>query len=297
MGLRIIPRRPQNCTYETLAQPEDEVTLNSGMLSVLFSESTNYGRIPATMPKQSYFTPELFKFFRQLKRNNNREWFLKHKQQYEEVVRDPFLKFISDFQPRLHKISPHFMVDPKPNGGSLLRIYKDLRFRPDSPPYKTMAAARFPHNARKQTPAPGLYLHIEAGQTFYAGGLWRPDPQPRNQVREAILEAPAQWKKAAKGKRFTTLCEISKESSNKLAPGIDPSHPLAEDLRLKDFTFHTMFTDAQVCAPDFLDRVVEITQAAAPYMEFLTRALGLPWSSGERLSQRELSNVESFAVS
>jgi uncharacterized protein (TIGR02453 family) len=231
-----------------------------------------------------------------LKRNNNREWFLAHKQQYEETVRDPFLKFISDFQPRLHKISPHFIADPKPVGGSLLRIYKDLRFRPDAPPYKTMAAARFPHSAYKQTTAPGLYLHIETGTTFFAGGLWHPEPEARNRVREAILQAPAQCKKASKGKRLTALCEFGKDSMNRMPPGIDPNHPLAQDLKLKDFTFFAMFTDKEVYAPDFLESITSISNAAGPYLEFLTRAVGLPWSSGEKLSKRELSNVESFQV-
>jgi uncharacterized protein (TIGR02453 family) len=248
------------------------------------------------MAKQPYFSPDLFKFFKQLKRNNNRDWFQAHKQQYEETVRDPFLKFISDFQPRLHRISPHFIADPKPNGGSLLRIYKDLRFRPDAPPYKTMAAARFPHSAYKQTAAPGLYLHVEGGTTFFAGGLWHPEPEARNRVREAILASPAQWKKASKGKRLTSLCEFGKDSMTKMPPGVDPKHPLADDLKLKDFTFYTMFTDAQVCAPDFLDRVVNVSEAAGSYLEFLTRALGLPWSSGEKMTKRELSNVESFEL-
>jgi len=82
--------------------------------------------------KQAYFTPELFTFLRQLKRHNNREWFQANKNRYETSVRDPFLKFIEDFRPRLHNISPHFIAEPKASGGSLLRIYKDLRFRPDA---------------------------------------------------------------------------------------------------------------------------------------------------------------------
>ena len=131
------------------------------------------------MTRDSHFSPKLFAFLRQLKRHNNREWFQSHKTQYEQLVRDPFLRFIRDFQPKLQGISPHLIADPKPSGGSLLRIYKDLRFRPDAPPYKTMAAARFPHSAWKKTVAPGFYLHLETKQSFFAGGLWHPDPETR----------------------------------------------------------------------------------------------------------------------
>jgi uncharacterized protein (TIGR02453 family) len=244
------------------------------------------------MAKQEYFGPEFFKFFGQLKRHNNREWFLANKPRYETVVRDPFLKFIEDFRPRLHKISPHFIADPRASGGSLLRIYRDLRFRPDADPYKTMAAARFPHDAWKQKTAPGFYLHLEAGSSFFAGGLWRPDPEPRNMTREAIVKHPALWKKILNSRKFKAACELSGEVMKRMPPGYDPEHPLAEDLKRKDFITFRSFSDEQVCAPDFLDRITHFVGAVAPFMEFLTRALGLPWSSSERATLREPVNVE-----
>jgi uncharacterized protein (DUF2461 family) len=48
-----------------------------------------------------YFTPELFRFLNPLKRNNHREWFAPNKARYEASVRDPVLRFISDFAPLL----------------------------------------------------------------------------------------------------------------------------------------------------------------------------------------------------
>ena len=69
------------------------------------------------MSRHAYFTPELFKFLRQLDKHNNREWFQENKSRYEQFVRDPFLKFIEDFRPQLNAISPHFIADPKPVGG------------------------------------------------------------------------------------------------------------------------------------------------------------------------------------
>jgi uncharacterized protein (TIGR02453 family) len=234
------------------------------------------------MAKQPYFIPEFFKFLNQLKRHNNRKWFAANKHRYESEVRDPFLKFIEDFRPRLHKVSPHFIADERRTGGSLLRIYRDLRFRPDADPYKTMAAARFPHTSWKQVPAPGFYLHLESGTSFLAGGLWHPDPQTRNTVIGAIASNAAQWKKAVSGKRFKATCELSGEAMKRMPPGYDPEHPLAEDLRRKDFIAFTKFNDQQVCAPDFLDSVTHFVEAVAPLMEFLTRALSLPWSSGDK---------------
>ena len=244
------------------------------------------------MAKQTYFTPEFFKFLNQLKRHNNREWFLVNKHKYESNVRDPFLKFIEDFRPRLHKISPHFIADPRRSGGSLLRIYRDLRFRPDADPYKTMAAARFPHSAWKQVPAPGFYLHLEAGTSFFASGLWHPEPETRNTIRKALLNDPAQWKKATSGKKFKARCELGSEVLKRMPLGYDPEHPLAEDLKRRDFIAFTKFNDQQVCAPDFLDRVTDYVEAVAPFMKFLTSALSLPWSSSDRAAIRDPAQVD-----
>jgi len=78
--------------------------------------------------KQAYFGPGLFDFLRQLRRNNNRDWFQANKARYERDVRGPALRFIEDVGPRLRQISRHLVADPRPVGGSLFRIHRDIRF-------------------------------------------------------------------------------------------------------------------------------------------------------------------------
>src|ERR1051325_5126096 len=234
------------------------------------------------MSGHAYFTPELFKFLRQLDQHNNREWFQENKSRYEKFVRDPFLKFIEDFRPKLNAMSPHFIADPKPVGGSLLRIYRDMRFRKDQAPYKTMMAARFPHRAYKERMAPGLYLHLDPEHSFFACGLWHPDGDTRALVREAIVRDPQRWKLAMRRKVFASVWEVSGESFTRLPAGFDPNHPLAVDLKRKDFTAHMMFTEEQVCSTAFLQSISRATRAAAPFIEFLTRAVGLPWSAHDK---------------
>jgi len=46
------------------------------------------------MPDTNIFSPELFELLRQLKRHNNREWFVKNKARYHELVVEPALLFI-----------------------------------------------------------------------------------------------------------------------------------------------------------------------------------------------------------
>ena len=102
------------------------------------------------MPKAAHFSPELFKFLRELKRHNSREWFMANKPRYEEVVRQPCLAFIRDLEAPLKKISPHYVASAKPVGGSLFRIHRDTRFSGDKTPYKTHVGMTFFHETAKQ---------------------------------------------------------------------------------------------------------------------------------------------------
>ncbi len=79
------------------------------------------------MGKQ-YFTPEVFAFLSELANNNEKAWWEDNKQRYIEVIKEPAKEFIADFEPRLHKLSPHFVADTRTNGGSLMRPYRDTRF-------------------------------------------------------------------------------------------------------------------------------------------------------------------------
>ncbi len=166
-----------------------------------------------------------------------------------------------------------------------------MRFRPDGDPYQTMAAARFPHEAWKQTTAPGFYLHLAPGSCFLGCGMWHPNPEPRNRVRQAIVNDPAAWKKGTTGRRFKSLCELSGEISKRMPPGFDPEHPLAEDLRRKDYITVTYFTDEQITRP-LLSLVTGAVSAAAPLMKFLTRSQGLPWAADEKLAPRDVMEVD-----
>lgn len=78
-----------------------------------------------------YFDKGMFEFLGELAAHNDRAWFQANKDRYERDVKEPFLDFISDAGPRLRKISPQLVADPRPVGGSLFRIYRDVRFSKD----------------------------------------------------------------------------------------------------------------------------------------------------------------------
>jgi len=229
------------------------------------------------MPRQAYFTPELFEFLRKLKKNNTRDWFLKNKSRYEEVARDPALRFISDIGPALRKISPHLRADARPVGGSLFRINRDIRFSADKSPYKTWLAMGFGHDGRKEAAAPGSYLHLEPGTSFAGGGIHMPDTSTLTKIRDAIVKDSAGWRRAIAEKKGGPIYQNTHEKLKRSPQGYDPNHPLVEELKRKEFTWHVTYSEADACRPDFMDRFLEACRAASPFDRFLAKAVGVPW--------------------
>jgi uncharacterized protein (TIGR02453 family) len=229
------------------------------------------------MEKRSHFGPKLFKFLRELEKNNHRDWFQANKQRYEQDVRDPMLGFIADFGPRLSKINRHFVADPRPSGGSMFRIYRDTRFSKDKSPYKTMAAAQFRHQDGKDVHAPGFYLHLEPGNVFAGTGIYHPDNRTLAKVRDAIVEHPERWKRITSARAFKNTWSLSGDSLKKPPRGYDGEHPLIEDLKRKDFVIMTGYSEKEACLSEFINQFARACRQASPFVEFLTRAVGLPF--------------------
>ena len=221
--------------------------------------------------------PALFDFLRELKANNERPWFEANKARYIADVRDPMLDFIAAFAEPLAEISPHFVADPRANGGSLFRIYRDTRFSPDKTPYKTNVGAHFRHVAGKDAHAPGFYLHLDPEACFAGCGIWSPGGEALAQIRGAIADNPNGWKRVTQAEAFRETFDIMGQSLKRPPRGFDAGHPLIEDLKRKDFVARTRFDEAYAVQPDFLQRFVQIVKDGSEFVGFLSRALGVPF--------------------
>lgn len=222
-----------------------------------------------------YFTTSSLSFLRQLDRNNKRDWFETHKDEYEATVRGPALNFIRDMADELAAISPHFLAQPRKVGGSLMRIYRDVRFSKDKRPYKTNIGIQFRHEQGKDVHAPGFYVHIDPHECFVGVGIWRPDSPALGKIRDRIAEQPAKWQAAMSGKAFRQHYVLSGESLQRPPRGYAKDHPLIEDLKRKDFIAIAPIDEALVLSPRFRQQVLQHFKAADDYMQFLCQALAL----------------------
>lgn len=217
-----------------------------------------------------YFTPDSFAFLRELRDNNDREWFAENKQRYEREVRDPALRFISDFGPQLSKIAPRLVADPR---RSMFRIYRDIRFSRDKSPYKTHVGIHFFHEkAKAAASVPGFYLHISPGECFAAAGIWHPDAASLAKVRKTIAGNSPEWKRLKRSK-----LPIEGGALKRPPRGYAADHPFIDDLKRTDFVTSIALEDADLCSPKFISEFGRACRKMTPLVKFVADALRLPW--------------------
>jgi uncharacterized protein (TIGR02453 family) len=222
------------------------------------------------------FPKELFAFLTELGANNNREWFEANKDRYLQYAKEPTIGFVVAMKDGLANISPSYIADPRSNGGSMFRIYRDTRFSPDKRPYKENVGCQFRHSAGKDAHAPGFYVHLQPGACFAGGGIWKPPTPVLARIRTHIDARREEWMRiktylAEDGE----LSEIQGDRSKRPPRGFSADHPLVEDLKLKWIFVRSSFSDGEVTSPRFIEQVESVFERLTPFMRFINEALGL----------------------
>lgn len=224
----------------------------------------------------TYFSDRSFRFLRALARNNNRTWFHAHKADYEAHVRAPFQQLLTDLQPIIAGISPHYRSDPRTVGGSMFRIQRDTRFANDKSPYKGWQGARVFHERRRQVAAPSFYIHLQPGECFVGAGLWHPETHTVRRVRHFIVDNPAGWKAAAHGTRLRRrFRHDDSEMLVRMPAGFPTDFEFADDLRRKNFAALRPLGDDAMTGPRLLATLRSDLETLAPFVDYLCASLDL----------------------
>ncbi|MDI6803757.1 MAG: DUF2461 domain-containing protein [Bacteroidota bacterium] len=216
------------------------------------------------------FTKEGLGFLKKLKKNNNRDWFNSHKQDFEVDVKLPMQSLILELKPLLHKFAADFVVDPK---RSLFRIYRDTRFSKNKAPYKTHIAAIFQPSKNWKDSA-GLYLHIEPDEVYLGGGMYVPSSDDLKKIRNTIANHPNKFLSIIESEKFKSLFKtIEGEKLKRVPQGFPPDDDMAEWLKMKQFFIsHTMKTEESY-KKTFPSKVANIFEIMMPLVRFINEAI------------------------
>ena len=217
------------------------------------------------------FPPEALKFLRQLKRNNNREWFLAHKHVYEESVKGPMTELVTALGSAMQGFAPELEADPRK---AIYRIYRDVRFSPDKSPYKTHVAAVFVPRGMPKNSSAVLYFHLAPDELIIAGGIYMPDAVALRALRHYIDGHWQQLVSIITNSRFKQLFgNLEGEQLSRVPRGYPPDHPAADLLRYKQFLVSAVYDPEFGQTPKFFSSLLKLFPAMMPLVRYLNTGL------------------------
>jgi len=208
------------------------------------------------------------KFLKELKENNDREWFTEHKPVYEDHLLEPMRMLLGDLRRRFREEGLNFHPDPKK---SIFRIYRDTRFSKDKRPYKTNIGAAIPFAGEKKEGV-GNYIHIDPGECFYGGGAYFMDAAGLRNLREKIA-GDTDRIRGIIADLEKNVGPVHGEKLKRGPAGYDRDHPAMDLLLYTQMWASARFPDRLATSPELVDWIVARTHDLNDFNTFLYEAI------------------------
>ncbi|WP_425635993.1 DUF2461 domain-containing protein [Algoriphagus yeomjeoni] len=206
-----------------------------------------------------------FEFLKLLKENNNREWFIEHKLEYDLIAKANKAYF--------NKIYTELQNHDSLSGIHISRIYRDVRFSKDKTPYKTNFGAGY--SRTKPLLRGGYYIQLEPNNSFVGGGFWAPNKDDLLNIRKEFETDTREIQEITSENTFVKYFEeLQGEDAVKNAPkGFDKDHPAIDLIKRKQFVVKRKFSDKEVLSENFMGEVILTFLAMRPFFDYMSEVL------------------------
>jgi uncharacterized protein (TIGR02453 family) len=214
--------------------------------------------------------PSILSFLKDLKKNNNREWFDENRERYREA-KEAFEVYVSLVMAEIKQFDKEAVqTTPK---DCIFRIFRDIRSTHDKTPYKNNFGAYIAKGGRK-SPLAGYYVHFEPGSSMLAGGIYMPQPDVLKAIRTSIYHNIDEFKEIISKPRFVKHFDSIEGPRISTAPKGFPKD--FSDIALLQFKWYSvgkMEPDSAVAKPGYMDEIREVFGAMVPFNRFLNEAV------------------------
>jgi uncharacterized protein (TIGR02453 family) len=219
----------------------------------------------------AWFTPDFNRFFKDLAKNNNKEWFDANRKRYEQSVKEPFEAFVAEAIARIARHDKAVAITAKE---AIFRINRDIRFSKDKTPYKLEASAILSSAGRKDHSVPGLYFALGPESVKLYGGCYMPDKEQLLAIRAAIAADGKGFRRCIEGKTLKQLFGTVQGEANKVLPPEFKAHAAKEPL-IANKQFYVGVEKAARLVEDarLMDVLLEHWQAMRPFNNWLAKAI------------------------
>lgn len=215
-----------------------------------------------------YFDQDFIQFFKELSKNNEKEWFYTQKKRYESSVKKPFERFLTDLIAEIHKEDPTLTIEPK---NCVLRINRDLRFSKDKSPYNLHYSAVVSKTGRKDKSVPGIFLRFSPEEVGIMGGAYVLDKHQLQAARLLILNTPDKFQQLVSAPAFhAKFGELNGEESKRMPAEFLEHVDKIPQLLKKQFYVVAKHNADLILSSDLLPIVMEHWHAVRPLNQFFS---------------------------
>ena len=203
-------------------------------------------------------------FLRELKLNNNRDWFNANKQRFNSI-HSGIKEFANEVNESLKKSDDIEKL-------KIFRIHRDLRFSKDKTPYKKNIGMAF-HRAKPELRG-GYYLEISADESFIAVGFWNPNKEDLLRIRKEIEVDGQEFKSVLNNNKIKDVWGEIKGQEVKTSPkGFNVNHQHIDLIKKKQFIFIKKLKDEEILDENFHKKLVSYFLSIRPFFDYMSEVL------------------------
>ena len=210
---------------------------------------------------------EYLKFFKDLAKNNHKDWFQENKKRYETHVRKPMINLVEEVSVLMQKHDPEMKVVASK---CLSRINRDIRFSKDKTPYNIHMHAHISKGS-KEDPIPGIAFRFGPEYSGIMGGFYNPNKERLLAIRQTIASDLKTFQKLIKNKKFVDKFDSIQGDALKRIPKefqeVYEQEPLIAN---KQFYYVKKLKPNFVTEKNLAKSIVDYWLAAKPINEFLS---------------------------
>lgn len=217
-------------------------------------------------------TQLILNYLWELSKNNNREWYHAHKEDYKEA-NARFEELVQAFILEIGKFDSSILHNnPK---DLTFKLVRDTRFSHDKSPYNPAFRAHISSSGKLPVPV-GYYIMLKpGGQSFLGGGLFADIFKDATaMVRDYITKNSEEWDRIIHEPEFRKFFTVQGTALKNVPGGYDKEHPQAEYLKMKSWYLEYPIADEELQEGDKLfSKAVKIFETMKPFNDYLNQAL------------------------
>jgi uncharacterized protein (TIGR02453 family) len=216
----------------------------------------------------------LLDFLTQLAANNTTAWMAEHRPEYQRA-RAACVELVRQVLARVAAVDPD--LANLTTADVMFRLHKNDRAHRDPEPYKRRMGAGLKRGGR-HAPRAGYFLAIQpGGRSWLGAGTFHPTPELLAAIRQEVHYSGDEFHRLRQAPEllhcFPAGLDTTGPQLTRPPRGYAAADPDLAWLRLKTFGVGRFYSDAEVLAPDFVEKVVAGIAAARPLVSFFNNAL------------------------